>query len=144
MSRYLFISVKEEFTEKILQGTKSIELRKVRPNVLSGDHVIIYCTSPVKAIVGVAKLEQIISHKPNEMWKLHSSKLGIDKKGFDEYYNKSEKAVGLVLTNARRLNQKIELKTIRKVHPKFSPPQTYRYFEKFVQASIGKSFTLAG
>jgi len=142
MSKYLFISIKKEFTEKILLGEKSIELRKVRPNVLPGDHVIIYCTSPVKAIVGIANVEDIISYTPDEMWKHHSRKLGIDRKGFDEYYKNSDTAIGIVLNKPKRLDQKIELNRIKKQHPKFSPPQTYRYFAKFIESAGRKSFQL--
>jgi predicted transcriptional regulator len=142
MNKYLFISIKEEFTKKILAGQKSIELRKARPNILSGDYVIIYCTSPIKAIVGTAKVEGIISHTPREMWKLHSDKLGIDKKGFDQYFNNANKAVGIVLTKPRKLTQKIDLKRIQKQHPKFSPPQTFKYFAKFIEPTADGSFEL--
>jgi predicted transcriptional regulator len=142
MSKFLLISIKEEFTEKIFTGKKSIELRKVRPSILSGAKVIIYCTSPIKAIVGIAEVKEVISHTPGEMWRLHSSRLGIDKKGFDEYYNNSEKAVGIVLTNPKRLDKTIDLESIKKVHPRFSPPQTYKYFAKFTQPSVRQDFQL--
>lgn len=142
MKKYLFISIKKEFIEKILNGEKSIELRKARPSILFGDHVILYCTSPIKAIVGVAKVEAVISLPPKEMWKLHANKLGIDKKGFDEYYGNSGRAVGIVLTNAKRLDQKIELTRIKKKHPKFSPPQTFKYFTGFIERTAGGSFEL--
>src|SRR5690242_12676867 len=131
MKKYLFISVKEKYSNRILAGTKEIELRKSRPNVLPGDHVIIYCTSPVKAIVGIAQVQEIITHSPQRMWRLHSEKLGIDKSEYETYYKDSEKAVGIVLSGVKKLSDNIRLSLIREQLPSFTPPQTYKYFLNF-------------
>ena len=61
--KYLFVSIKPEFTEKILSKEKSIELRKVRPHVVSGDYVIIYASAPVMGVVGIARVKHIIEIK---------------------------------------------------------------------------------
>jgi predicted transcriptional regulator len=132
--KYLFISIKEEYVKQILDGKKHIELRKSRPSVRSGDHIIIYCTSPVKAIVGTALVKEVISHSPSQMWRLHSKKLGIRRKDYLTYYNNTDKAIGIVLSDVQRLCSTICLSIIRKQLPMFSPPQTYKYFSNFVPA----------
>lgn len=130
--KYLFISIKEQYVNQIFEGTKRIELRKCRPNVNAGDEIIIYCTSPVKAIVGTAQVQDVISHTPNKMWRLHSKTLGIARKDYLEYYGSSEKAIGIVLSDVSRLYHNIGLSRIKKQLPFFTPPQTYKYFKKFV------------
>lgn len=130
MSKVLLISVKPEFAEKIVNGEKSIELRKCSPKVSKNDMVIIYSTDPVMAVVGICKVEEIIKMNPTMMWNGHKEKLGIDKKRFMAYYEDSKNAIGIVLKAACRLDQQIQLRVIKKIFPKFSPPQTFRYYAK--------------
>jgi predicted transcriptional regulator len=142
MKKYLFISVKEEYTNRILEGTKEIELRKSRPNVSPGDYVIIYCTSPVKAIVGIAQVQEIVTHSPLRMWKLYSKKLGIEKRDYEAYYKDSERAIGIVLSDVKKLSYSICLSLIREQLPSFTPPQTYKYFINFTPQENDNSFKL--
>jgi predicted transcriptional regulator len=130
MSRILLISVKPEFAEKIIAGEKTIELRKACPKAKKDDIVIIYATVPVKAVIGICRVEDIISLAPSTMWRYHNEKLGIDRKRYLAYYEYTDRAVGIVLKSACRLNTSIELSAIKKMFPKFSPPQTFRYYSK--------------
>src|ERR1700742_2970806 len=105
MSKILVISIKPEFAEKILSGEKSIELRKCTPDASAGDIIVIYSTNPVKAVVGVCQIKEILKLKPSLMWRQHSCTLGIDKKRFSDYYQDTEMAVGIVLTSIKRLDR---------------------------------------
>lgn len=140
--KYLFISIKEEYANQILEGKKHIELRKSKPNVNAGDHIIIYCTSPVKAIVGTAQVKDVISHTPNQMWRLHSKKLGIRRKDYFDYYTNADRAVGIVLSDVQKLCFNICLSLIKKQLPFFTPPQTYKYLKTFVPAEKEKDIIL--
>lgn len=142
MRKYLFISIKEEYTNRIFEGTKKIELRKSKPNVAPGDKVIIYCTSPVKAIVGIAQIKDIIVHRPNTMWRLHSKVLGIDKQSYLDYYGNSEKAIGIVLSKPKKLANNIGLSLIKEHVPTFTPPQTFKYFLNFTSPTGNSDFRL--
>ena len=141
MKKYLFISVKQEYANKILSGEKTIELRKSKPNISKGDHVIIYSTSPVKAILGIAQVGDLLSYSPGKMWKLHSKDLGISRKDFINYYSDSQKSIGIVLRNITKYEYVIHLETIKKIAPKFSPPQTFKYFKDFNGCSISPILT---
>ena len=85
-NKYLFLSIKPEFANKILAKEKTIELRKVRPNIKEGDYIIIYASSPVKGVVGFGRVKKIIETSPYEMWRIYSSQLGIDKIRYDNYF----------------------------------------------------------
>jgi predicted transcriptional regulator len=126
----MIISIKPEFANKIFSGEKSIELRKSAPNISGGDIVIVYCTLPVKAIIGFCRVEELIRMSPTEMWKTHKSKLGIDKSSYNAYYESHQLAVGIVLTAICRLDEAISLDLIKSIYPHFNPPQTFRYLER--------------
>ena len=130
MGKALIVSIKPEFAEKIFNGTKSIELRKSTPNVLPGDAVIIYCTDPIKAVLGICIIKEILKLKPSVMWKNHNCLLGIDQKRYKTYYENSDVAIGIVLTSICKLEKNISLSTIKEMFPMFQPPQTFRYYKK--------------
>lgn len=132
MSRVMLISIKPEFAEKIFNGEKSIELRKATPSVEPGDVVIVYCTLPVKAVIGYCRVEKIIKMAPKQLWLEHQSRLGIDEKRFREYYKNVDMAVGISLKEICRLDDDISLDTIKEKFPRFSPPQTFRYYDNEV------------
>lgn len=130
MKNVLFISVKPEYAHKIISGEKTIELRKVAPKASENDIVIIYSTNPEKAIIGICKVASVIKLKPTTMWANHKNNLGINKKSYTDYYRDADKAVGIVLKSACKLDMQIDLSAIKQIFPKFSPPQTYRYYTK--------------
>lgn len=142
MRRYVFLSIKEEYAFRILDGSKTIELRKSRPKVSQGDYAIIYCTSPMKAIIGIARIKEVIEHTPMQMWRLHSKSLGITKDDFFNYYKDTRKAIGLVLYDTITFSKRIDLKLIKENHPTFTPPQTYKYFTNFLEIRSDNTFSL--
>jgi len=137
MSKVLLISVKPEFSKKILDGTKTIELRKCTPNVDVGDLVIIYSTVPEKAVVATCSVKEIIKRSPAQLWRTHSRLMGIDRKRYFEYFKDSDAAIGISLTSVDKLEKKLSLDALRKLLPKFSPPQTFGYLDRTQVARVG-------
>jgi predicted transcriptional regulator len=130
IKKYLFISVKPEFADKIVRREKSIELRKIKPHVNPGDYIIIYASSPVKSVVGFGIIKNIIEKTPRTMWQEHSGSLGIDKKRFDEYYAGKKRAIGIEIYNIKKIKP-IPLGKLRMIDSSFHPPQIYRYISNF-------------
>ena len=130
MERALFISVKPEFVEKIFNGSKTIELRKSAPNIDKEDLVIIYCTSPVMSVIGTCRVKEIISNKPSKLWNDYSTKMGIDRKRYFEYFEGKDVAVGIILKDIKKNKKEISLAKLRSKFRNFHPPQTFRYFDK--------------
>ncbi|MCH2451431.1 MAG: ASCH domain-containing protein [Gracilimonas sp.] len=130
MNNFLFISVKPEFSHKIFNGEKTIELRKSSPNVNIGSTVVVYSTNPDKLIIGYCKVEEIIKTTPRIMWDKYASDLGIEKNDFDDYFESTEVAIGIKLGSVSKLKESITLQSIKEIYPAFHPPQTFKYFSK--------------
>ena len=128
--KYLFISVKPEFANKIVSKEKTIELRKLLPHVNIGDYIIIYASSPTKSVIGYGIIKQIIEKSPQRMWNEHSGFLGIDKERFDEYYADKERAIGIEIHKIKKVKP-ISLESLRTIDPTFHPPQIYRYVSNY-------------
>lgn len=128
MQKVLMLSIKPQYVNKIFEGTKLIELRKTKPNVLNGDLILIYCTSPRKAIVGYAKVKEIIVESPSCIWNKYRKQLGICKTDYFEYFHEKEHAVGIVLCDVKKIEESLDLDSIKIIHPNFQPPQSFHYY----------------
>lgn len=136
LNHILLLSIKPQFASKIFEGTKRIELRKSKPRVSKGDYVIIYVTTPVKAIKGVCRVKEVILSEPSDLWKNRADDLGVDKVMFKSYYDGHNICVGIELEDVIELEEEIPLNEIRSKVPKFAPPQTFRYFEPEVATTL--------
>lgn len=123
----LFLSVRPAFASRILAGTKTIELRRIRPHIEPGDSVLIYSSSPEMAILGSAEVEEIICGSPADLWKQVKTEAGVSKEEYETYFDGAALAVGIRLRCVQRLNRSIPLQELRVRWPWLRPPQSYRY-----------------
>ena len=128
--KVLILSIKPQYVEQIFNGNKTIELRKSLPSAKIGDTIIVYSTVPVKAIVGICKIDNIIVETPENIWLKYSNKLGISDKEFWEYYKNSDKSIGIFISKICKFELRIPLSDIKKIHPSFQPPQCFKYISR--------------
>lgn len=104
----MLLSIKPQHVDKILNGNKRFEFRKVRckENV---DKIVIYATSPVMLVVGEADLLEVIEDGLNEVWEITSDFAGISRVFFDEYYQGKNKAIAYRLGNVTKYKEPLQL-----------------------------------
>lgn len=127
MRKVLLISVKPEYSEKIFSGEKRIELRKIRPNIKSGDIVVIYESSPTMALRGTVIVNQVVFDAPNIIWKSYRDIAGISKEKYETYYENHTVAYGITFNHVTEYKDLLSLQSLRRLWDGFSPPQSYRY-----------------
>jgi predicted transcriptional regulator len=135
--RYLFLSIHQQYAELILEGKKTVELRRRKPKVDKGDIVILYATSPTCSVLGTAEVKGIAEDSPSAIWKNSGKKAKLPKESFDAYFESSKTAVAISLKNQLRLNTPIPLVSLRKLFSDFSPPQSYRYLTEADAKRLG-------
>lgn len=126
----LLLSIHPEFAHKIFCGTKTAELRRVRPRVARNDIILIYVTSPISALSGAVKVQEVITASPNILWGKIRYNAGVSWNKFNEYYEGSNKAFAILFENAFPFSNVIKLCKLRKIIPNFHPPQSYLYLRK--------------
>lgn len=123
----LLISIQPKFVDMILSGEKTVELRKLLPiNLQPKTGIIIYSSSPTKAIVAIATVKRLEILPPKELWIKCGKESCTSQSSFDEYFKGKEKAYGLILENVKKTKQPIPLEELRK-KINFTPPQSYMY-----------------
>ncbi|NVB42339.1 ASCH domain-containing protein [Pseudenhygromyxa sp. WMMC2535] len=123
----LLLSIHPRYSELILSGHKTIELRKRRPRLPAGALVLMYASAPVCALVGAFVLGGVLERRPLDLWQEYGSQTGVSRDVFERYYADREKAFGLLVDQVRPLEERVSLGALRKCWKRFHPPQSYRY-----------------
>jgi len=128
--KHLLLSIHPKHLSKIMDGSKTIELRKQSPRIECCKSILLYSTSPQKALIGIAKLSMLVVAKPLRFWMLMGIDTGVTKGEYDEYFKGKNWAVGLCLEMVERIDP-IGLEELRRVWgQRFSPPQGFHYIEQ--------------
>ena len=126
----LLLSIHPVYVEKIFAGTKTVELRKRKPNVDVGSKVVIYSTMPECEIVGFATISGFEVCRPSQLWSKVSSSCGVTKSEFNSYFSSSEMSVGIHLKDPVWFEDAFTLSDLRKLWPGFHPPQQFQYLQE--------------
>jgi predicted transcriptional regulator len=123
----LLISVRPRFAEMIFAGTKTVELRRIRPRVGKGDLVFVYVSSPVMALEGAFEVSEVVCGKPSSIWRRFNGRTGLSKCEFDAYYEGKQMAFAIMIHQQWKLPTPVRLAKLRRHKDGFHPPQSYHY-----------------
>lgn len=128
MNKAVLLSVHPKYAEMIVSGKKRVEFRRVWASE-DVDTLVIYATSPVKRILGIARVKRIHIGSPSHMWKI-AKKLngGVTRDQLFKYLNGKASAIGIELEGIVRLPERA--KPISLFGKNFKPPQSFRYLKE--------------
>ncbi len=125
--RDVVFSIKPQYAERILEGAKTIELRRRFPvEVPVGTAALIYTSSPTRALTGVAEIKGVAKLSPDAIWDAFAQDACIAREDFDAYFAGLEHGYAIRLANARALRRPVGLSELRDRFS-FEPPQSYFY-----------------
>jgi len=119
------ISIHPNYADKILSGEKRLEFRRVWA-AQPVDVLVIYATTPVQRIVGLAWIECVHQGSKTKLWelgKLHGG--GISRRKLFAYLDGRKEAVALAIGKYHRLTEALDPR--RLLGTNFKPPQSFRY-----------------
>lgn len=135
-NRDVVFSIKPQYSESILDGVKTVELRRRFPRkIASGTLAFIYTTTPIRALTGLAEIEDVIERSPNQIWKEFSGQACISRTQFRSYFSGVPSAFAIKLRDARRLRRPIELAELRERFS-FEPPQSFLYAQPRLREAL--------
>jgi predicted transcriptional regulator len=125
----LLVSLRPRFAALVLSGEKTVELRRISPNVEPGTLVLLYESSPTRTLVGHGRIEKIETGDPDSIWTSHHPATGLTRAEFDDYFTGTDRAVAITLRDARPLASPASLEELRRRWTGFRPPQSFRYLD---------------
>lgn len=129
----VLLSIKPEYVERIFNGTKKFEYRKIlfkNPDVKT---VVIYSTKPVGMIVGEFDIGNILVGTPANIWDKTKKFSGVKEVFFDEYFGNRKKAVAIEVTSLKKYRKPIC--PFAKL-TNFTAPQSFMYMTKEISDQI--------
>jgi predicted transcriptional regulator/predicted XRE-type DNA-binding protein len=139
--RDVVLSVRPQYSEQIIRGKKTVELRRRFPlSAPRGTIAYIYCTAPVRAMVGSAEITGVKKLPVSEIWKKYGANASIEKKEFNLYFEGLKEGFALKFTNARPLRRQLELSELRERFG-FEPPQSFLYATPVLRKALRDEYT---
>lgn len=128
----LLISIKPKYAKQIFNGNKTVELRRVRTKLKTGDLVLVYVTSPQQELIGYFDVEKVIvienlkCHR-KLFWQKVKKYACLEYSEFKTYYQGASIGVAIFINDFQLFDSSIELQTLKQKLPNFHPPQSYHY-----------------
>ena len=126
-SECLVLSVRPRLAEAIVDGRKTIEVRRQRPNVQPGTLGFVYSSSPMQAVVGSFRVDRIISGTPEKLWLLARCGVCVSRQDFDSYFAGVDIGHAILVSCGQRLPKPIKLSQLRVIWPGCNPPRSFGY-----------------
>lgn len=129
--KMILLSVKPFYLDKILNGSKIIELRKrVGVSFRPDTKIYLYASSPVKAIVGTVSLKAVEKVPLDETtYEKHNifNKACISESDFNDYFSHSDSCYFLHIEYPKLANSPVPLRKLRLME--IIPPQSFCYLD---------------
>lgn len=139
--RDVVLSIRPKYSEKIIHGKKTIELRRRFPiSAPRGTIAYIYSTSPVRAIVGRAQISGVTKLPLAEIWRKYSKLASVNKEEFDLYFDGLNEGFALKFSHARPFSRRLELPELRERFG-FEPPQSFLYANPALRTALENEYS---
>ena len=124
MQKTVLLSIKPKFAEKILNGKKIYEYRRVLFKSSTVRKVIIYASSPVRKVIGEFEIEATLTMSKQELWRDTCDASGITWEVFTNYFNGRTVCHAIKVKNPMRYKHP---KTLKAAVGLDKPPQSFTY-----------------
>lgn len=120
----ILLSIRPQYAEMILNGTKRFEYRRTLYRNRSVQSVVIYATKPVGKIVGEFEVGGLLSDAPESLWASTRKHSGITKRFFMSYFENRSMAFAIQVKNPTRYDEPLGLEQLVGTS---SAPQSFMY-----------------
>jgi predicted transcriptional regulator len=124
----LLVSMKPRYAERILSGTKIVEIRKKFSEKWVGCKAVLYSSTPQQALVGEARVRSVSSGAPEDVWARFQTGLGCTSSEFSAYVGPAQVVSAIELDDIFPYKEPISLSQISHLlglEEDLRPPQSY-------------------
>jgi predicted transcriptional regulator len=129
MAELVLLSVRPRFAARLIDGTKTVEIRRRPTRLAIGDVALVYSSSPTRAIVGAVRISGVATRAPSTVWRRFGPRTALSKAEFDAYVAGSATATAIEVDGFRALLSPVDLSALRTRSAGFVVPQSYRFVQ---------------
>ncbi len=130
------MSIKPEFSQRIFSGEKRFELRRTPVKVDEGDVVVVYESSPRKAVVGAFVVREVRRGPVGRLWRQLGAEFGVTRTEYRSYFCGAEVAHAIEVGRTVAI-EPVALATLRQRFEAFRPPQSYMRWRGSLAGILG-------
>lgn len=125
-SRAVLLSIKPKYADLILAGSKLVEFRRSWA-AQDVSVIVLYSSSPIRRIVGMVEVDEIIVASPSSLWKTCTERGGgLTRNELRSYFSGKSRGVAVLLGKVLKPAKHIEPSD---VISEFVAPQSFRYLD---------------
>lgn len=134
--RDVLVSIRPLYADQIIDGRKTVEFRRRFPkNLCPGTTLLIYSSSPTRAIIGCADIEKVHQLSVTALWRKYGVAGCIDRHAFFEYFEGLQKGSAILLQNVRRFRSRVAASDL-KAQFGLIAPQSFMYLREEHQSLL--------
>jgi len=120
------LSIRPKYADLILAGSKRVEFRRVWA-ARDVRRIVLYSSAPVRKIVGLAEIENVLIASPSSLWKTCVEKGGgLTRRELRAYFAGKLKGFAVLLKGVTPAPEYVNPSEIIN---DFKPPQSFRYLK---------------
>jgi len=135
MVNAILLPIKPKFADLIIQGSKSIELRRSAP-AQQINTIAIYSSSPIQSIVALVDVAKVIEMTPANLWLIAKKNgAGLTRTEFFDYFQSKNSGFAFMLKNIRTFKKPVDPYVF---FESFTAPQSFKYITNRDLAKLEK------
>jgi predicted transcriptional regulator len=136
------MSIRPLYADRIFRGEKRFEIRRRAVRLDPGALVLVYVSSPVKALVGAFTVKRVHVGSPNALWRRYSDAMGVSRLAYEEYLRGVSLACAIEVGEIIMLPE-TPLADLRAADEAFRPPQSYMFLSERHNPSLSRVAAVA-
>lgn len=125
-SNDLLMSIKPRFAEKIVEGNKTVEIRKKFSQKWVGHNAILYASNPYRSLIASATINAVTKSYPTDIWSRFQSQMGCSRADFENYAGTAPEVAAIELKNITPYAERISVNELSNIlDDKLMAPQSY-------------------
>lgn len=126
LNNRILISIKPKYADRILAGTKLVEVRNRFSQRWLGCRAVLYASRPLSSLVGEATISAISRGSPAEIWSTYGSRIGVECQEFEEYAGSSGELSAIELDDVTPYLEPVSLAQLSHLtNADLRPPQSF-------------------
>jgi predicted transcriptional regulator len=122
----LLLSIAPRYATQIMNGEKSVEIRRRFSAKWIGSRVVIYSTAPTRTILGEATIRDVITEDPDLAWCAFKGSLGCSHHEYLDYVRGCKKVFALMLGDVTPYREPIPISQLEHlIDASLQAPQSY-------------------
>jgi predicted transcriptional regulator len=122
-------SIKPKYVDLLLNGIKTVELRRRRIHLPPGCILWVYSTLPKGRIVAAASVARVYHGTPNMVWSRFKDRAGISRTEYNAYTKNAALVTAIDLARIVPLQRPVPLSEMRLHNRSFHPPQSIVFIQ---------------